>query len=183
MNICVSECLHYQNLTSGNRKVSYKGSSPNLCDNALPDGWYRFQGDAGTKMPTSCVAPDKCSTRATGWLNGAHPSVEEGKVARKVCFNWNSKCCRWSINIEVLNCGGFFLYHFKGTPPENPCYLRYCSTDWGNQDFRIPINTSGQKNVFKCQSKVRIDNQVAFHTRGNYLLQNLVNLKEKLFNT
>ena len=115
INICVSECLHYQSLTDGNRKVSH-GSSPLLCDNTLPHGWYRFQGNAGTKMPTSCVSHYRCSTHATGWLNGAHPSVEEGKVTKKVCFSWASNCCTWSINIEVLNCGDFFLYHFKGTP-------------------------------------------------------------------
>ncbi|CAH3020496.1 unnamed protein product [Porites evermanni] len=124
----VSDCLNYQNLTNGNRKVSH-GSSPLLCDNSLPHGWYRFQGNAGTKMPTSCIAPHKCSTHATGWLNGAHLSVEEGKVTKKVCFNWQSNCCRWSINIEVINCGDFFLYHFRGTPPEHSCHLRYCGTD------------------------------------------------------
>ena len=128
INICVSECLHYKSLTNGNRKVSH-GSSPLLCDNTLPHGWYRFQGNAGTKMPTSCVSDYRCSTHATGWLNGAHPSVEEGKVTKKVCFSWASNCCTWSINIEVLNCGDFFLYHFKGTPPEHPCSLRYCGTD------------------------------------------------------
>ena len=128
INICVSECLHYKSLTNGNRKVSH-GSSPALCDKSLPHGWYRFQGNAGTKMPTSCVASHKCSTHATGWLNGAHPSVEEGKVTKKVCFSWGSNCCRWSINIEVLNCGDFFLYHFRGTPREHPCHLRYCGTD------------------------------------------------------
>ena len=80
-------------------------------------------------MPSSCVAPSKCSAHATGWLNGTHPSVEEGKVTKKVCFSWGSNCCSWSINIEVLNCGDFFLYHFKGTPPEHPCSLRYCGTD------------------------------------------------------
>ena len=149
-----------------------------LCDNLLPHGWYRFQGNAGTKMPTSCVAPQKCGTHATGWLNGAHPSVEEGKVTKKVCFSWRRNCCQWSINIEVLNCGGFFLYHFKGTPPEHPCSLRYCGTDWGYQGFRILI-LRDKKMCSNANLKFKIDNQVAFHTRGNYLLQNLVNLRSK----
>ncbi|CAH3020498.1 unnamed protein product [Porites evermanni] len=126
-NMETFDCPNYQNLTNGNRKVTH-GSSPPLCDNSL-NGWYRFQGNAGTKMPSSCVAPSKCSTHATGWLNGTHPSVQEGKVTKKVCFSWGSNCCRWSINIEVLNCGHFFLYHFKGTPPEHRCNLRYCGTD------------------------------------------------------
>ena len=84
-------------------------------------------------MPTTCVATLRCGTHATGWLNGAHPTVEEGKVTRKVCFNWSwYGCCTWSINIEVLNCsGGYFLYHFRGTPLEHQCNLRYCGTDWG----------------------------------------------------
>ena len=122
------------------------------------DGWYRFQGNAGTKMPTSCVAPNKCSTHATGWLNGAHPSVEEGKVTKKVCFSWASNCCTWSINIEVINCGDFFLYHFRGTPPEHPCHLRYCGTDWG---FDVPIRPK-LNCAFLWQALAKASNHLSF---------------------
>ena len=122
-----SECQHYQTLNSADRKVTH-GSSPRLCDNSLGPAWFRFQGNAGTKMPTSCVSSYRCGTDATGWLNGPHTTVVDGKVTRQVCFSW-SGCCTWSINIQVLNCGGYFVYFIDGTPPGHPCHLRYCGTD------------------------------------------------------
>ena len=123
--ILAVECTSYSSLTSGDRKTTYT-SNPNQCDRNLK-GWYRFQGAAGTRMPTSCPPKDRCSTQATGWLNGGHPTVADGKVSRQVCFHWSSNCCNWSGNIEVRNCGSFYVYHFNSTPA---CTLRYCGSDW-----------------------------------------------------
>ena len=121
------ECQNYNTQTGSGRKYTHITDNP-LCDSDL-SGWYRFQGAAGTKMAMSCVPTSRCNTHATGWLNGVHPTVEDGRVTRQVCFNWGSNCCYWSINIQVRNCGDFFIYQLSGTPPENPCYLRYCSID------------------------------------------------------
>ena len=33
-----------------------------LCDNHVPEGWYRFGGAAGTKMPTTRVPAYRCGT-------------------------------------------------------------------------------------------------------------------------
>ena len=49
-----------------------------LCDSQLPEGWYRFVGDAGTKMQTKSVPRGRCGTINSGWLTTAHPSVEDG---------------------------------------------------------------------------------------------------------
>ncbi|XP_020631091.1 uromodulin-like, partial [Orbicella faveolata] len=118
-----AECQNYQTLNSADRKTNYFNSQS--CDNGLR-GWYRFQGAAGSRMPTSCPPTSKCNAPAPGWLNGAHPAVPDGKVTRKVCFHWSSNCCNWSTNIEVRNCSSFYVYYFNGTPS---CYLRYCGTD------------------------------------------------------
>ena len=77
-------------------------------------------------MPTACVPINRCNTRATGWLNANHPTVADGQVTRQVCFHWNSNCCYWSTNIQVRNCGEYFVYLLSGTPG---CSLRYCGTD------------------------------------------------------
>ena len=97
-----------------------------ICDNSL-SGWYRFGGGAGTKMPTSCVSIARCGTYGTGWMNGAHPTVADGKVTRKVCYHWSSNCCRWSNNIEVVSCGQYYVY--KLSPPSAGCTLGYCGSD------------------------------------------------------
>jgi len=124
------ECQGYQNLTSFHRKTTLVLDANDMrCDRTLGPGWFRFQGDAGSKMPTSCVLENHCGTNAPGWLNSAHPTVAEGLVSKQVCFNWLSNCCYFSINIQVRNCGSYFVYFINGTPPSNPCYLVYCGTD------------------------------------------------------
>ena len=122
----VDPCYYYKNLSEANRKVSY--STPfgsELCDYQLPGGWYRFVGAAGTKMPTTRVPAYRCGTNWSGWLDGAHPAVEDGEVSRKVCFSDRSTGCRYIINILVKNCGSVYIYRF--TQPN--CSSRYCSTD------------------------------------------------------
>ncbi|XP_044181290.1 uromodulin-like [Acropora millepora] len=127
-NYCIpKESQNYQVLGSADRKVT-NHATPHLCDNTLGPAWFRFQGDAGTKMPTSCTPSHRCGTEATGWLNGAHPDEYEGNVTRQVCFSW-STCCQWSINIQVQNCSGYYLYYINGTPSGHPCNLRFCGTD------------------------------------------------------
>ncbi|XP_066025285.1 pancreatic secretory granule membrane major glycoprotein GP2 isoform X4 [Pocillopora verrucosa] len=120
------ECQNYQVLADASRNVNH-GANPLLCDNHLTPNWYRFQGAAGVKMLSSCPQTSRCGTHATGWLSGDHPSVEEGKVTRKVCFSW-SNCCTWSIDIKVMNCGDFYIYYIDGTPREHQFHLRYCGT-------------------------------------------------------
>ncbi|XP_078382572.1 uncharacterized protein LOC144665240 isoform X2 [Oculina patagonica] len=121
----VTECQNYTSLTSADRKINYNTSV--TCDNYLVPGWFRFQGAAGTRMPTSCPPTWRCNTHATGWLNGGHPTVADGKVTRQVCFHWDSNCCLWSDNIQVRDCGSFYVYYLS--PPSAGCSLRYCGTD------------------------------------------------------
>ena len=77
-------------------------------------------------MATSCVPYGRCGTYGTGWMNGAHPTVTDGKVTRKVCYNYQNYCCRWSNNIEVVNCGQYYVYKLSKPPT---CNLRYCGSD------------------------------------------------------
>ena len=89
--------------------------------------WYRFVGAAGTKMPTTRVPLNRCGTRFSGWLNGTHPTVEDGEVYRTVCFSKIFGGCKFSNEISVKNCGSYFIYKLQQLPPD--CYLRYCGTD------------------------------------------------------
>ena len=119
-----SECQSYKTLSSASRKVTH-GSSPRLCDITLKPGWFRFQGYAGTKMPTWCVPTHRCGTDIPGWLNGTHPGEDEGIVARQVHFHWSSNCHFWSVDIQVKNCSGYYVYYLR----ETRCNARYCGTD------------------------------------------------------
>ena len=83
-------------------------------------------GDAGTKMPTTRVPLYRCGTRLPGWLDGAHPTVEDGKIKRRVCFSDRKRRCEYLATIFVKNCGSYFIYELFPSPR---CPSRYCGTD------------------------------------------------------
>ena len=97
-----------------------------LCDNEVPEGWYRFVGAAGTKMPTKRVPAYRCGTIWSGWLDDSHPTVEDGEVQRTVCFSDRSTGCRYTKKNFVKNCGSYFIYKLQ---KPNVCSSRYCGTD------------------------------------------------------
>ena len=127
LNFLADPCYNYRNLSEANRKSSY--STPHgseLCDNSLPEGWYRFVGAAGTKMPTTRVPAYRCGTDWSGWLAGFHPTMEDGEVLSMVCFSDRGTGCKYTIKISVQNCGSFYIYKFA---PFSLCNSRYCGTD------------------------------------------------------
>ena len=127
-NFLADPCYNYHNLSDATRKSSHATqlSGPVFCDNQLLERWYRFVGAAGTKMPTTRVPAHKCGTDWSGWLDGAHPTVEDGEVYRMVCFSDRSTGCNEHIRISVKNCGSLFIYKLTKTPR---CSSRYCGTD------------------------------------------------------
>ena len=109
------------------RKSSYETPDGHAkCDNLLPNGWYRFVGAAGTKMPTTRVPAFRCGTDWSGWLDGAHPLVEDGEVRMYVCGSDRSTGCKHRVQISVKNCGSYFIYKLLKAPG---CDMRYCGTD------------------------------------------------------
>lgn len=116
---------NYKVLDSADRSVHHDYDGSAGCDNNLQPGWYRFQGDAGSTMANECPDERKCGTLVPGWLQGSLPSVKDGKVTRKVCFNRRNNCCRTSVEVEVRNCGGFYVYKLPKAPY---CQLRYCGS-------------------------------------------------------
>ena len=79
---------------------------------------------AGTMIPEEVVPINMCGTSATGWMNGAHPTTLGEDVERQICFNWNSDSCMWYENIDITNCGAYFVYKLQSI---TTCNLRYCA--------------------------------------------------------
>ena len=77
-------------------------------------------------MPTSLVPSYRCGTVYSGWLNGSHPSAEDGEVDRRVCFNDYKNHCRGTTVIDVRNCGSYYIYKLR---QPSLCAMRYCGTD------------------------------------------------------
>ena len=119
-------CPQYINLTDADRKYGPDTTGTPKCDDEL-DGWYRFQGDAGRKMMTTCPSINKCGARYTAWLNDDHPTVAQGSVKKKVCVRMSGDCCVYSYSTYVRNCGSYFIYELL--PYQFSCLFRYCGTD------------------------------------------------------
>ncbi|HRI09002.1 MAG TPA: DUF4215 domain-containing protein, partial [Nannocystaceae bacterium] len=119
------ECMNYTALSDAFRHVN-NANGPVGCDNPFSQQWYRFMGAAGTMMPTTAPPTYRCGTHAPGWMNGTHPAVNEGAVARTICFNWNNNTCNWSEPAMVRNCGDFYVYFLKNV--SWGCNGRYCGT-------------------------------------------------------
>ena len=132
-----SQCLNYKILSNETRFIGYVDGTYSKCDSGLATGWYRFMGNAGSKLldynPGLKPNTFGCKTHAAGWLNGQHPSIADGEVSRTVCFIWwqNNNIgdpilnCKWSTSIKIRNCGSYFVYYLVPTPV---CWLRYCGT-------------------------------------------------------
>ena len=43
----------------------------------------------------------RCGTDRSSWLDGAHPSVEDDEVLRKVCFSNRPTGCKYPTEISV----------------------------------------------------------------------------------
>ena len=70
-------------------------------------------GAAGTKMPTTRVPAYRCGTDWSGWLDGAHPTVQDGEVQMKVSLSNRLSelpVCKYSTTIFVKNCGSYFIF-------------------------------------------------------------------------
>ena len=121
----VDVCQLYTVLEDVDRDITHVTQSPK-CDQRLIQGWYRFLNDPGIRMPTSCPRKYRCGTKFPGWLNGDHPTVDEGVVTREVCLHRNDCSCKEIIyGIKVKNCGSFYVYNLFGGPS---CSWRYCYT-------------------------------------------------------
>ena len=77
-------CKSYKWLKQRSRNVKYGHGKKLKCDRRLSKGWYRFGGGAGTKMSESCVPKNRCGTHDPGWLNGTHPTMDEGNVKKNL---------------------------------------------------------------------------------------------------
>ena len=63
-------------------------------------------------MPTTRVSAYRCGTDRSGWLDDAHPTVEDVEVQKNVCFSDNVEGCKFRTSIFVKKCGSYFIYNF-----------------------------------------------------------------------
>lgn len=131
---CADPCQAHSTLDQYWRSTEHTDGY--ACDSQL-QGWYRFVGQGGTRLPETCVPALRCNTAAPMWLNGTHPSSDEGIVSRTACAHWSGSCCLWKAPVQVKACaGGYYVYNLTA-PPE--CYLAYCTGE------RVPLRAPRER--------------------------------------
>ena len=99
-------------------------------------------GSAGTRIKEGCIAGNNsCGTRQQGYISsGTHPTLLNQRATLRVCFKAGSVCppnnCAFSKDIEVINCGSYFVYNLLSV---GECAYAYCS-EWkiyNYQDFNF----------------------------------------------
>ena len=115
------QCTEYKELSSYTRNVKTNGND-RLCDNVYccdlsssshshpdwaGDSWYRFTGDAGTKIQETAPGQHSCGTFISGYMVGGHPTVAEEEVFRTVNFDGSD----YQQSIRVINCYQYYVYY------------------------------------------------------------------------
>ncbi|KAK2097644.1 hypothetical protein P7K49_023095 [Saguinus oedipus] len=150
--VCADPCQAYRILDEYWRSTEYGAGY--ACDTDLR-GWYRFVGQGGVRLAETCVPTLRCNTAAPMWLNGTHPSSDEGIVSRKACAHWSDHCCLWDASVQVKACaGGYYVYNLTA-PPE--CHLAYCtdpsSVEGTCEECSIDEDCKSVNGRWHCQCK------------------------------
>ncbi|XP_069839864.1 uromodulin-like [Dendropsophus ebraccatus] len=121
---CSDPCSNHTVLNEPWRSTSNMYDYRYNCD-STKNGWYRFIGSGGIRLPESCSQLYACGTEGSMWLMGTHPIVSDGIVTRTVCASWYWGCCTWSTTVQIKACpAGYHVYRLNGTPG---CYSSYCT--------------------------------------------------------
>ncbi len=125
-----SQCSNYTTIDDPTRNIN-QGQGSNADQSFFNSGprWIRFEGAGGTQIPTSAVAMSHCSTNAAGWYSGTMPSVPDTTVNGTACFTWSQGDCAYSNQIQVTNCGSYYVYYLSSPPTGG---MRYCTTNATN---------------------------------------------------
>ena len=108
----------------GDYCIDHRGH-PTISPDWRGGGWYRYQGEAGTQIPTYPPGYGQCGAYRPGWMEGEHPTVGQGEVSRTVYFQGLRSTKEFSTTVKVVNCGQFYVYHLPDTPGPHG-NLAYC---------------------------------------------------------
>ena len=95
-----------------------------IYDGQKGKNWYRFTGEAGTKMSENLTEIRHCGTYYSGWLKGSHPESEGKMEERYICFSHPIRECPFKVKIRILNCKNYYLYELENV---RKCNAGYCA--------------------------------------------------------
>ena len=129
--LLVDPCHGYLTFNATDRNLA-NVNQPHVppCDSFPGTDWYRFQGAAGTRLPTQCPLIGSELPSYPVWLN-----VTENRLPRKgedvkegiiVCLPFDPDCCVHHFNIGVKNCSSYLVYRLHAIVK---CPYRYYGTN------------------------------------------------------
>ncbi|KAG1930371.1 pancreatic secretory granule membrane major glycoprotein GP2-like [Pimephales promelas] len=113
-------CYDYNTLDESWRDIRQSSYQYSGYDDTLVDwsGWYRlYLNGESAQMSEWCVSYVKCGGDTGLYLNGSHPTLEDGVVTREVVGTslWYSSECgdHKSTSVQVKAClGDYYVYEF-----------------------------------------------------------------------
>lgn len=107
------------------------------CGNKMDDwnglcAWYRFEGDAGTKMLDYAPEDKSCGAKYSGWYKGETPTkVSPASTKGKICFGGKNffgvyKSCLFYTPTEVVMCEDGKLVYKLNNIPQKYCNAVHC---------------------------------------------------------
>ncbi|XP_056098277.1 uncharacterized protein LOC130077157 [Rhinichthys klamathensis goyatoka] len=125
-------CYDYNTLDESWRDIRQKRYQYSGYDDTLVEwsGWYRlYLNGESAQMSEWCVSDVKCGGETGLYLNGSHPTLEDGVMTREVLGTyWNSDCGSYRSNsIRVKACpGDYYIYEFV-KPIISSLWPMYCA--------------------------------------------------------
>ncbi|XP_078343113.1 uncharacterized protein LOC144628876 isoform X2 [Oculina patagonica] len=125
------ELNDYKDLNQGDRSEGYKDATDKCDSDDLADEWhywYIVTGNAGNAL-SSNNAPqkDSCGTKDRLYLKDAHPEFSDGEVTKRVCVAQGNTACASELDIQIINCGAFYLYKLVDLRDCSGDPWRYCT--------------------------------------------------------
>lgn len=57
---------------------------------------------------------------------GTLPTEDDGNVGREACVQTENSMCKESVDLEIRNCGGYYIYFLQETPANSSfCFGLY----------------------------------------------------------
>ena len=131
------ECMNAINLTESWR-LDHSGSDIRPinggwnCDTRLINSgrpWFRFSGNAGSKLLTSCPPRHSCGTGAALWSNSTMPSAIGVATSFTAQGSYNN-CNDYPRQASVMRCSSApsdFVYRYDDS--STLCYFGFCGMD------------------------------------------------------
>ena len=125
------ECINYKELNDASRRED--AHAGDYCDQLVsetisPDwagkSWYRVTGEAGNLIPQIQTYYQRCGTEYSGYLNDSYPLNQWENKNGTVCFTDGENSCAFEKDIEVTNCGTYYVYLLDDV---DKCNARYCT--------------------------------------------------------